>query len=362
MKQHIIQIPVNPPPFPEPSEISAGVMFEHNATALMFLLDASYRTPDYCCYAEFVTAKGVARTDYLTPNEAGEVLLALPQEITAQMYALCVLNLVRIDQSGKTEQLVKAQRVRLYFSELENTEKLLDADYAFSVNALLEAIHAGTFRGEKGETGAKGEKGDKGDPGEKGDKGDKGDKGAPAEPLLLDTEVFPDSFNAVTAGGIYAFVENRTERVVANEVIQPSQTRDIFRVTRGADKKAFSLKSMQVYGILRYDAAQYPASTLSLRIFCDVAQRQLASVTVTPQAGTAAFFARISVVNGFATVTELCAVSVGDTQSGGVQHILNPTATMPLRDFSAALYATAESSTPIPLAAGSKLYITGANA
>lgn len=153
MIQNILEIQVSQSAQETEEVLNAGSMYEHNAAALQFLPDPAFLQSDYRFYAEFVTVKGVARTDYLLPDEAGAITVSLPQEITAQMTAMCVFNIVRIGNSGKTEQLIKAKKVRLYFSSLENTEKLLDADYAFSVNTLLEAIYNDTFKGEKGDKG-----------------------------------------------------------------------------------------------------------------------------------------------------------------------------------------------------------------
>ncbi len=153
MIQNVLKIPVPKSTQETEEALSAGNMYEHNATALQFLPDAAFLQSNYRFYAEFVTVKGVARTEYLLPDEAGAVTVSLPQEITAQMTALCVFNIVQIGADGKTEQLIKAKKVRLYFSSLENTEKLLDADYAFSVNTLLEAIYNDTFKGDKGDKG-----------------------------------------------------------------------------------------------------------------------------------------------------------------------------------------------------------------
>ncbi len=153
MKQNIIEIPIPETPDTEPSASEAGSMYEHNATALCFILPQTLRTDEYRCYVEFVTAAGTARTEYLSPDENGKILVPLPLEITAQMTALSVFNAVKISGAGKTEQRIIAKTVRLYFSALENTEKLLDAEYAFSVNTLLEAIRQNTFKGEKGDKG-----------------------------------------------------------------------------------------------------------------------------------------------------------------------------------------------------------------
>ncbi len=153
MKQHILEISIPETPETEAPEMQAGVMYEHNATALRFLLPEAFCVSDCRCYAEFVTVSGIARTDYLTPEANGAVLLPIPVEITSQMTALCVFQVVKVSETGKTEQKVTAKTVRLYFSPLQNTEKMLDADHAFSVNMLLEAIRQNTFKGEKGDKG-----------------------------------------------------------------------------------------------------------------------------------------------------------------------------------------------------------------
>lgn len=153
MKQNIVEIQVPEGLSEAPQETAGGVMYEHNATALRFLLDPVYISPEYRYYLEFVTVNGVNRTDYLTPDEENAIEFSIPADITSQMTALCCLNIVAVNEAGKTEQLIKSKSVNLYFSVFENTEKKLAADYAFSVNALLEAIKNGTFKGDKGDKG-----------------------------------------------------------------------------------------------------------------------------------------------------------------------------------------------------------------
>lgn len=153
MQQNIVTIEV-PASLSEPAQdLTVGNMYEHNATALEFVLDASLVSADYKYYLEFVTLGGVSRTEYLTPDEAGKILFSVPQAVTAQMTALCVLNIVQVSEDGVTEQLIKAQTVRLHFSPLENTEKRLCADYEFTINSLLTAIENDTFKGDKGDKG-----------------------------------------------------------------------------------------------------------------------------------------------------------------------------------------------------------------
>lgn len=153
MKQNIVEISIPETLAAEPIEAQAGVMYEHNATALCFHLPESLCLPEYRYYAEFVTVSGTARTAYLTADGNCQILLALPLEITSQMTALCVFQVVKISDSGKTEQKITAKTVRLYFSPMQNTEKMLDVDHAFSVNMLLEAIRQNTFKGDKGDKG-----------------------------------------------------------------------------------------------------------------------------------------------------------------------------------------------------------------
>lgn len=153
MKQTVLNIAVTAAPETDGEALSAGTMYEHNATAVCFQMDASLVLPKYRYYVEFVTVSGTARTEYLTPDKQNRITVELPVEITAQMTALCVLNVVKIAENGKTEQVIKAKTARLYFSSLENTDRLIDENHTFSVNQLLEAIRQNTFKGEKGEKG-----------------------------------------------------------------------------------------------------------------------------------------------------------------------------------------------------------------
>lgn len=153
MIQNILKITVTAVPETSTDTLQAGKMYEHNATALCFILDEELVAPEYRCYAEFVTVSGTARTEYLTPDVQNQITVELPVEVTAQMTALCVFNVVKISENGKTEQVIKAKTVRLYFSSLENTDRLIDENHAFSVNQLLEAIRQNTFKGDKGDKG-----------------------------------------------------------------------------------------------------------------------------------------------------------------------------------------------------------------
>ena len=81
MKQNIVEIQVPEGLSEAPQETAGGVMYEHNATALRFLLDPVYISPEYRYYLEFVTVNGVNRTDYLTPDEENAIEFSIPADI-----------------------------------------------------------------------------------------------------------------------------------------------------------------------------------------------------------------------------------------------------------------------------------------
>lgn len=229
MKQNIVEIQVPAGLSEAPEEAQGGVMYEHNATALRFVLDPVYIAPEYRYYLEFVTVNGVNRTEYLTPDEENAIEFSIPADITSQMTALCCLNVVAVNEAGKTEQLIKSKSVNLYFSVFENTEKKLAADYAFSVNALLEAIKNGTFKGEKG------------DPGEKGDAG-----------VSVDETVTDDSQNPVSSAGLYSFVQQARERPLIQYQVPEGETVTGFICDTDMDNNLLGLSNMTLYARLMF--------------------------------------------------------------------------------------------------------------
>ncbi len=129
--------------------INAGVMFEHNATELEFALDGQYIQQDYKYYIEFAMPSGVARSDYLEPDENGVIIFLLPDTVTSQMSVLCYFNIIKIDEETYDTQLViKPLQLRLSFESVASTDEALAREYSFSVNALLQAIKNGDFSGE----------------------------------------------------------------------------------------------------------------------------------------------------------------------------------------------------------------------
>lgn len=341
MKQNVIEIAVSPESAAE-QEAQAGVMYEHNATAVRFVIDEAYVQSGYRYYVEFVTVNGVSRTAYLNP-EAGKLEVSLPLEVTSQMTALCILNIVQIAENGKTELLVKASRVRLYFSVLENTDKQIDADHAFSVNTLLEAIEKGTF------------KGDKGDRGERGPKGDKGDKGDPGVPV--DAKVTETSPNPVSSAGLYSFVGGRTERLIAELTVGPEGYPGEYIVAEDVNGKAFSLQSVRIYGKLIYEPGENP---IRLRIRTNQGSRFLARINDVKEKGEVCFFCHAYNAKDFMTASETI---YGKGGQGIEVHEVHPTIcttyTKPMENFYIGIYYSNEYMNWLPLKEGSKIVITG---
>lgn len=185
-----IQINVDPAENSNSEEVyDAGLMLEHNATKINFKLSSQLINSSYKYYLEFATVSGPMRTDYLTPDSGGTISYSLPAAITGQMSVLCCLNIIKINaETYDTELVIKPVVVKLNFACVEGDSKELAESYDFSVNALLEAVKNGDFKGDKG---------DRGPQGVKGDKGDKGEKGDPGKDAVIDGSLSQTSQNAV---------------------------------------------------------------------------------------------------------------------------------------------------------------------
>lgn len=344
MKQNVIEIAVSPESAAE-QEAQAGVMYEHNATAVRFVIDEAYVQSGYRYYVEFVTVNGVSRTAYLTP-EAGKLEVSLPLEVTSQMTALCVLNIVQIAENGKTEFLVKASRVRLYFSVLENTDKQIDADHAFSVNTLLEAIEKGTFKGDKG---------DKGERGPKGDKGDKGDPGVP-----VDAKVTESSQNPVSSAGIYSFVRGKTEHLIAEFTVGPEGFPDEYFVTADVNGKAFSLQSVNIYAKLLYEPEE---EAVNLRVKTNNGSRYLALVYKLKATGECSLHCSAHNAAGFMTASEtIYGVSGQGVDEQNRTQTICTRYTKPITDVRVGMYHGVSNTDHVPFKEGTKIVITGVDA
>lgn len=147
---------------------NAGVMWEHNATQLVFNLDDCF-VGDYRYYIEYRSLLGTkVRTDYLELN-GKTITYPVPVSMTSLKSVECYFNIISIDEDGNTTQVIKPRKFCLEFDFSPDTDNSIAKVNDFSINSLLEAIRLGTFKGDKGDTG------DKGDKGEKGDKGDAGE-------------------------------------------------------------------------------------------------------------------------------------------------------------------------------------------
>ncbi len=170
---------------------NAGVMWEHNATALVFKIAPEY-VGDYKYYLEYRSLIGTKiRTEYLElDTETNTITYIIPVTMSSLRGVECYFNIINIDEDGQTQLVIKPQKFCLEFDYSPDTDNGIAKVNDFSVNALFEAIRLGTFKGDKGDRGEafthddfteeqlaalKGDKGDKGDRGEKGDQGERGD-------------------------------------------------------------------------------------------------------------------------------------------------------------------------------------------
>lgn len=169
METKIISIDISPQATEDQNE-NAGVMWEHNATSLVFNIHNTY-VGDYRYYLEYRSLMGTrVRTEYLElDSENNTITYNVPITMSSLKGVECYFNVVSIDGDGNTVQVIKPRKFCLQFDYSPDTDNSLAKVNDFSINALLEAIRLGTFKGDKGEkgdTGAKGEKGDKGDQGD----------------------------------------------------------------------------------------------------------------------------------------------------------------------------------------------------
>ncbi len=165
MNQKIISIEITPENESVITE-NGGVMWEHNASVLKFIIAADY-VGDYRYYLEYRSLMGTkTRTDYLELNlEDNTITYSIPATMTSLKGVECYFNIVKIDEDGNTIQVIKPKKFGLTFDYSPETDKSLCKEYDFSINSLLEAIRQGTFKGDRGEKGEKGDKGDKGETG-----------------------------------------------------------------------------------------------------------------------------------------------------------------------------------------------------
>ncbi len=169
MESRIISIDISPEATENTTE-NAGVMWEHNATTLVFNIDKKY-IGNYRYYIEYRSLMGTkVRTEYLElDTETNTVIYNVPVTMSSLKGVECYFNIISIDDDGNTTQVIKPHKFCLQFDYSPDTDNSIAKVNDFSVNALLEAIRLGIFKGEKGDVGEKGEKGEKGDKGETGE-------------------------------------------------------------------------------------------------------------------------------------------------------------------------------------------------
>ena len=150
MENKIISINISPGNDEEINE-NAGVMWEHNATSLVFSIDPAY-VDDYRYYIEYRSLIGTkVRTEYLELNVAtNTVTYDIPVTMTCLRGVECYFNIVKIDEDGQTVQVIKPKKFYLQFDYSPDTDNTLAKENDFSINALLEAIRLGVFQGGSG--------------------------------------------------------------------------------------------------------------------------------------------------------------------------------------------------------------------
>ncbi len=153
MENKIINIDIAPCATDEITE-NAGVMWEHNATSILFNIDPMY-IGNYKYYIEYRSIIGTkVRTEYLELNkETNTVTYDIPVTMTSLRGVECHFNIMEIDDDGQTVKVVKSRKFCLEFDYSPDTDNSLAKVNDFSINALLEAIRLGTFKGEKGDSG-----------------------------------------------------------------------------------------------------------------------------------------------------------------------------------------------------------------
>ena len=151
MENKIISIDISPENTDEITE-NAGVMWEHNATSIVFSIDPAY-VGDYKYYLEYRSIIGTkVRTQYLGLNtEDNTVTYNIPVTMSSLRGVECYFNIVKLDDDGQTVQVIKPKKFFLEFDYSPDTDNSISKVNDFSINALLEAIRLGTFKGEPGD-------------------------------------------------------------------------------------------------------------------------------------------------------------------------------------------------------------------
>jgi hypothetical protein len=358
---------------------NAGIMYEHNATDLVFEIAQEYISDSYRYYIDFVLPTGTVRTQYLTPDENNKISFTLPASLTRSMNMLCYFNVVEINaDTYETEKLIKAKEVKLCFSVIASADDNLREEYDFSVNSLLEAVKNGDFKGDKGdkgdtgekgeqgikgdtgeqgpkgEQGEKGEKGDKGDPGEKGEKGDKGEDGTTVDPSVSE-----NSDNAVSSSGVYDFVKKNTGRVIFSAEVADGETVDEYIINKDLDGKAFSLKGLKIFLVAKC-ATDVENMTVKLRT--DYGERYLAHLYKVANTGSLFIFCDTDAENGYFTHSRVSYGTGGQgTTASTAASVISSAKNIYINNLFVGFFEL-NGSTHIPFTAGTKILVVGEDA
>lgn len=252
MENKIISIDITSDTHGEIKE-NAGVMWEHNATSLKLNL-APECVGDYKYYIEYssITGKNV-RTEYLTlDTETNTILYDIPVEMTSLGSVECYFNIITVDEDGNTVQVVKPRKFCLSFDYSPDTDNTIAEAHDFSINSLLEAIEAGTFKGDKG---------DKGEPFKYEDfteeqlaslKGEKGEsvivEQKVIDPVQLDGAVVENFYNPDTAD----IVEGKFINTVGNGTEASNASFMYFKVKLYSGKK-YRININTTYSVAVFD-------------------------------------------------------------------------------------------------------------
>ncbi len=147
MENKTIHIDISPENTGDISE-NAGVMWEHNATTIIFNIASAY-VGNYKYYLEYRSLIGTkVRTEYLEFNaEDNTITYAVPVSMTSLRGIECYFNIVEINEDGQTTAVIKPKKFCLEFDFSPDTDNSLAKLNDFSINALMEAIRLGTFKG-----------------------------------------------------------------------------------------------------------------------------------------------------------------------------------------------------------------------
>lgn len=358
---------------------NAGIMYEHNATDLVFEIAQEYISDSYRYYIDFVLPAGTVRTQYLTPDENNKISFTLPASLTRSMNMLCYFNVVEINaDTYETEKLIKAKEVKLCFSVIASADDNLREEYDFSVNSLLEAVKNGDFKGDKGdkgdtgekgeqgikgdtgeqgpkgEQGEKGDKGDKGDPGEKGEKGDKGEDGTTVDPSVSE-----NSDNAVSSSAVYDFVKKNTGRVIFSAEVADGETVEEYIINKDLDGKAFSLKGLKIFLVAK---CATDVENITVKLRTDYGERYLAHLYKVANTGSLFIFCDTDAENGYFTHSRVSYGTGGQgTTASTAASVISSAKNIYINNLFVGFFEL-NGSTHIPFTAGTKILVVGEDA